>query len=98
MEMMIVVAFILGTTFFCSVLFMLLGLLKERTLVHFLAFAFLGILIGVAVNGLVNLYDWIELGLRFTDWGASTLVFGMVLVNVVMAWNFIATDGETLVR
>jgi len=97
-EWFVFIAFLLGISFFCSGLFMLLGLFRDRTVWHFLGFVIMGLLIAVALDNLVGLFAWLELGLMFTDIGASMFLVGMVLMNVVMLWNFVATDGRQLVR
>jgi len=97
-EWFVFIAILLGVSFFCSGLFMLLGIFRHRTIWHFLGFVILGLLIAVAIDNLVGLFAWLELGMMFTDIGASTFLVGMVFMNSVMLWNFLATDGKQLVR
>ena len=87
-----------GTCFVVSVFFMFLGMIRERSIWHFLGLAICGIIVAVALQNLVGLYDWVELGLQFTNIGATTFLIGMIVVNIVMAWNFFATEGKSLIR
>jgi|GEM_PF-6065956 len=98
MELLVLVAAFIGVCFVTSVFFMLLGMVRERSVWHFLGLLVCGALISLALQNLVGLYDWIQLGLMFTDIGATVFLIGMIAVNVVMAWNFFATEGRALVR
>ena len=65
---------------------------------HVVFMAVASFFIGSALQEYTLLLDWIELGLTFTNIGASMFVVGMLSMTVVMAWNLIASSGRTLVR
>jgi len=93
-----VLAFIVGTAFICSVLFMILETFRKRTLGHFIVFGAFAVCISLIVDNLMGLYAWINLGLTFSNFGASLFLVGMIAVNVSMLWNFFLTSGRKLVQ
>ncbi len=57
-----------------------------------------GFLFGVALQSYTKIVDWLALGMKFTNIGATLLLIGVVWFIGVMCYNFIVTRGRTLVR
>ncbi|MCL2608124.1 MAG: hypothetical protein FWD92_06200 [Methanomassiliicoccaceae archaeon] len=98
MNIIDIVAIVIGTGFFVAVLFMLLRVFSKTTRWNLLAMGAIGICLAICIDNFVNLYRWIELGITFASLGATMFVMGMLAMSVVMIKNFTVTKGRALVR
>ena len=88
----IAVAFILIAITFMA------GRSRNLTALHGLAFGAIAMGAALAAQYYLGLMDWIYIGLMGYDIGALMFVIGLFAMIGVMAWNFIQSNGDTLVR
>ena len=99
MDIIEIMAMIIGIGFFISILFLvLLFVRREVSIWNLFVMGAVGVFLSVCVDNLLNLYVWIEIGLDFGHFGATLFLIGMISMIFVMVINFVASRGRTLVR
>ena len=88
----------LGIAMVIMVMLFLAGNFKKWTVWHGVGVGVAGAFVALALHNYIGLFDWIMLGLMFSDVGATMFLVGFVAVIVVMISNLIATNGKTLFR
>jgi len=89
----------LGIAFFALAMLFSMGFVRNGlTIWHGILFGAIAYFVAVMIHGYLGLFDWILAGMLFEDIGATVFLFGLILMQAVMAYNLIATKGRTMVR
>lgn len=65
---------------------------------HIVGAVVVGVSVAFILDTYVDLVDWFQLGIQFTDIGASLYVVGSLMFIAVLAINIIRTSGRRLIR
>jgi hypothetical protein len=97
-DLFLVLGFVISAVFFAAFAFMAIDPVKNVSVWHGLAFTAAAFFVATIVTNYVGLADWIFLGISGYSLGALLFVLGMGAMISVMVYNYIMSEGETLVR
>jgi len=87
-----------AVAFFLMTILWVAGRSRKVTFLHGLVFGAVAAGAAVIAQHFTALMDWIYIGMMGYDYGATLFVIGMAAMITVMIYNFLMSDGDTLVE